>query len=332
MTSAVEMINAAHRPVTLALLIPAAIFALALLWPLWGSANSLRFLAELFVIIGLAQMWNLLSGYAGMVTVGQHMFVGLGAYVFYGLTVLWGLPSPLALVLTPFLGAAISLPVFGVVVRLRAAYFAIGTWVLAETIKLIVAQIPGFGFGLGASVPVSIVKTFGATTSLRLTVMYFIALAAAVGLTLGIVLLMRSRIGLALKALRDQESSAYVFGVNPLLLRPIIFASVGAGLALLGAIASLQKLRISPDGSFGMLDYTVNIIFIVVVGGIGSTIGPIIGAVVFVVLRETLSDFGTAYLIVLGVTAILMMLLEPRGLVGIWKRLVVRFPRLGTSF
>lgn len=298
----------------------AIVLAVAALWPMFGSLNSLRYMAELFVLIGLAQMWNLLSGYAGMATVGQHLFVGVGAYGFYGLSVLAGWPAPLALLCTPIVGAVAALPAFLLIVRLRTAYFAIGTWVLAETVKLLVAKIPGFGHGLGASLPVGVATAFGSSSSSRLTAIFYLTFAAASGLTLAIALVMRSRLGLALRALRDQESAAHVFGVNSRRIRPLVFATVGAALAVLGALTTLQKLRISPETSFSLLDYTVNIIFVVIIGGIGSTAGPVVGAVTFVVLRESLAGFGPFYLIILGVIAIAMMLFEPKGIVGLFDR------------
>ncbi|GLH76656.1 branched-chain amino acid ABC transporter permease [Bradyrhizobium sp. SSBR45G] len=298
-----------------------AALALVVMWPMVGSLNSLRYLAELFVLIGLAQMWNLLSGYAGMATVGQHLFVGVGAYSFYGLAVLAGWPAPLALLCTPVLGAMSALPAFAMIVRLRTAYFAIGTWVLAESVKIIAAKLPGFGHGLGASLPVPVATAFGSSSATRLTAIFYLTFITATGLTLGMAVLMRSRIGLALRALRDQESAAHVFGINSRRLRPMIFAGVGAALALLGALTTLQRLRISPDTSFSLLDYTVNIIFIVIIGGIGSTAGPVIGAVIFIVLRESLANLGPIYLIILGLVAIAMMLFEPKGVVGLIDRL-----------
>lgn len=325
MTSVPSVVPAAPVARVLGL---ALILVVAAFWPLVGSLNSLRYLAELFVLIGLAQMWNLLSGYAGMATVGQHLFVGVGAYAFYGLAVLGGWPAPLALVATPLVGALMALPSFALIVRLRTAYFAIGTWVLAETVKLVAAKLPGFGRGLGASLPVNVATAFGASSSSRLTVIFYLAFATAAGLTTLIVIMMRSRLGLALRALRDQESAAHVFGVNSRRIRPAFFAAVAAGLALLGALATLQKLRISPETSFSLLDYSVNIIFIVIIGGIGSISGPIIGAIVFVVLRESLANFGALYLIILGVIAIVMMLFEPKGVVG----LVSRFSGLSLPF
>ena len=125
-----------------------------------------------------------------------------------------------------------------------------------------------------------------------------------------------------IRALRDDETAAVAAGINPLLTRAVLFSLCGGMLAVIGALDTLQKLRISPAGSFSLQDWTVMIIFVVVIGGLGTVSGPIVGAIAFVVFRETLSDFGPLYLAAMGVLAIGVMLFEPRGLVVILARTV----------
>ena len=131
-----------------------------------------------------------------------------------------------------------------------------------------------------------------------------------------IILLLRSRHGLALAAIRDNETAARTSGVDVNKLKLSIYIGVAFGTALVGALIFLQKLRISPETAFSVNDWAAFIIFIVTIGGIGRVEGPIIGTIVFFLLREFLADLGTTYLIVLGIMAIGVMIFAPQGLWG----------------
>lgn len=131
-----------------------------------------------------------------------------------------------------------------------------------------------------------------------------------------IILLLRSRHGLALAAIRDNETAARTSGVDVNKLKLSIYIGVAFGTALVGALIFLQKLRISPETAFSVNDWAAVIIFIVTIGGIGRVEGPIIGTIVFFLLRECLADLGTTYLIVLGIMAIAVMIFAPQGLWG----------------
>ena len=132
----------------------------------------------------------------------------------------------------------------------------------------------------------------------------------------GIILLLRSRHGLALAAIRDNETAARTSGVDVNKRKLSIYIGVAFGTALVGALIFLQKLRISPETALSVNDWATFIIFIVTIGGIGPVEGPIIGTIVFFLLREFLADLGTTYLIVLGIMAIAVMIFAPQGLWG----------------
>jgi branched-chain amino acid transport system permease protein len=137
-----------------------------------------------------------------------------------------------------------------------------------------------------------------------------------------IVWLLRSRYGLALKAIRDNELAARSNGVDVTRIKVIVYIVTAFGTAMIGALIFLQKLRISPDAAFSVNDWTAFVIFMTVIGGIGRIEGPIVGAVVFFALRQTLADLGTLYLLLLGAVAIVVMLWAPKG---IWGLIVERF-------
>ena len=304
-------------PASRAFAVAGAVLVLALVCaPYWAGRAELRLIGELFLYLALASLWNLLAGYAGLVSVGQQAFVGFGGYMLVALTVLLGL-HPFAAVGASFvLGALVTLPVALIIFRLRGAYFAIGTWVVAEVFRLCFSQLSILGGGSGISLPVAVVKSVADSRMLREWVGYWMALGMMLFVLLAVWLLLRSRHGLALTAIRDNETAASSLGIDIWRTKLIVYVAVGALTSMMGSLIFLQKLRITPDAAFSVNDWTAFVIFIVVIGGIGTIEGPIIGTLVFFALRELLADLGSVYLIVLGVVAIVIMLRAPRGIWG----------------
>jgi branched-chain amino acid transport system permease protein len=290
--------------------------------PFWGGREDLQLLSEIFAYVALASLWNLLAGYAGLVSVGQQAYVGLGAYTLFALAILFGVSPLWSIPLAGLVAALVSIPVALLVFRLRGHYFAIGTWIVAEVFRLLAAQVAVLGGGSGTSLPAAMVIAIAPTRQLRDFTMYWIALALVAAVLALIVLLLRSRYGLALKAIRDSELAASCSGVDVTRTKIIVYIVTALATAMIGALIFLPKLRISPDAAFSVNDWTAFVIFITVIGGIGRIEGPIVGTLVFFALRQTLADLGTVYLLMLGVIAILIMLLAPKG---IWGFVVERF-------
>ena len=290
--------------------------------PLWGGRDDLQLLSEMFAYVALASLWNLLAGYAGLVSVGQQAYVGLGAYLLFAFAILGGVSPLWAIPLAGIIAGVVAIPVAGLVFRLRGHYFAIGTWIVAEVFRLTASQISVLGGGSGTSLPASMVIAIAPTRQLRDFVEYWIALALVIAILAAIVLLLRSRYGLALKAIRDSEIAARCSGIDVTRTKLLVYIVTACGTAMVGALIFLQKLRISPDAAFSVNDWTAFVIFITVIGGIGRIEGPIVGTIVFFLLRQTLADLGTLYLMMLGLVAILIMLAAPKG---IWGLVVARF-------
>jgi branched-chain amino acid transport system permease protein len=290
--------------------------------PAWGGRDDLRLLSEIYAYVALASLWNLLAGYAGLVSVGQQAYVGLGGYVLFASTILAGVHPLLAVPIAGVVAAVVALPVAGLMFRLRGHYFAIGTWVVAEVFRLIASQISVLGGGSGVSLPAGIVTAMASSRQMREFLMYWVALALVVVVLTAIVLLLRSRYGLALTAIRDNELAARSNGVDVTRTKLVVYVLTAFGTAMIGALIFLQKLRISPDTAFSVNDWTAFVIFITVIGGIGRVEGPIIGTIIFFLLRQTLADLGSLYLLMLGAVAIAVMLLAPKG---IWGFLADRF-------
>ena len=296
--------------------------------PYWADRGTMRLLIEAFYFLALAQLWNLLAGYSGLISVGQQAFVGLGGYMLFSLTMFAGVPVLIALPLAGVLTGILAFPTALVAFRLSGPYFAIGTWVIAEVFRLCFAQIGNLGGGSGISLPTDIVRNMADGRAARESLTYWIALAIMLAVVFGIWVIMRSRIGLGLGAIRDNEEAATSVGVRTNRLKLGVFVGVAAMTGMIGALIFLQKLRITPEAAFSVADWSVLVIFIVVIGGIGSLEGPILGCILFFVLREYFSDLGSWYMVILGIISVTIMLLEPRGLWGLLnrKRTLTLFP------
>ncbi len=285
--------------------------------PWWATPGDMRLLVDALALLALAQMWNLLAGYAGLVSIGQQAYIGLGAYGFYYFADKAGLHPFLSVFVAGFAAMIIAIPTAALVFRLRGGYFAIGTWVVAEVFALLIINWAYLGGGNGVTV------TSAAKVELeaRQNGTYWIAVVTGVGSVALVYLILRSRLGLALTAVRDSEPAAQSLGVSVLRAKVIVYLVAAFGCGTAGALIYLNLLRIQPDSAFS-INWTAYIIFIVVIGGIGTIEGPIVGTAVFFIMRELLSDYGTWYLVALGAVAVVVMLFAPGGL---WSLVQQRF-------
>jgi branched-chain amino acid transport system permease protein len=294
--------------------------------PAWADRAEMRLLVEVCYYLALAEAWNLLAGYAGLVSVGQQAYVGLGCYGFLILTAFLGLNPLVALPLTGLLVATAALPISLIAFRLSGAHFAIGTWVLAEVLRLVFTLIRPFGAGTGMSLPISVVREIAEGRAVRELIIYYTSVLLGVGTVFLVFLWLRSRQGLALTAIRDSEAAAGSIGINQQRTKIAVYLITALVAGLVGALVILEKLRITPAAGFSVTDWSADVIFIVVIGGIGSIEGPIIGTLIFFILRFLLADYGAWYLVTLGLLAIAVMVAAPQGIWGlISKSLNIQF-------
>ena len=304
-----------------------ALLLIAVLLPWFAGRALIQDLFFILTMLMLAQWWNLLAGYGGLVSVGQQAFVGIGGYALFALVILGGIDPIPAIFLAGFAGLLLAIPTAFFVFRLNGAYFAIGTWVIAEVVKLVVAQWKQLGGGTGTSLPraatkdmwfIDIIKTlFDVRTSFARDILsYWIALLLLVLTIGGIYWLLKRKHGLGLSALRDNEQAAKSFGIDAQKIKWAVFLVSAFGTALVGALIYLQIARISPDAAFSVVDWTAYIIFIVVIGGIGTIEGPIIGVLLFFLLQNFFADYGGLYLVLLGIVGIVVMIFAPKGIWG----------------
>lgn len=321
-TSRVTTRTAASR---IAAFTAVTLIAVGFALPVVADRGLIKDLFFILTMLTLAQYWNLLAGYGGLVSVGQQAFVGLGAYGLFGAAIVWGVDPVLALPLGGLFALFIAIPTAFFAFRLAGAYFAIGTWVVAEIVRLSIAQWKEVGGGTGTSLPrASLSDMLGTGTIQTLfhvrsaaaqdILAYWLALALAALTIGGIYFLLRSKSGLALAAVRDNPEAARSVGVDAQRMKWLVFLAASFGTGLTGALIYLQKGRISPDAAFSATDWTAYVIFIVVIGGIGTIEGPIVGILVFYVLQTLFADYGSTYLLALGLIGILVMLFAQRGL------------------
>ncbi len=281
------------------------------LFPYIVYSGTTTILVQAFIVLTLASMWNLLAGYAGLVSVGQQAFVGLGAY-FVLILAIHG-TSPFAALPIAAVGCGVAaLPLWWLVSRLRTGYFAIATWVLAATIMLVIERFSSIGGGTGMPLP-----GFAGLNPVLLTAdTYWASLAVTVLAMAGIYLLLRSRLGLVLTAIRDDEIAARSSGARVGLARLLVFVVAGAGCGAAGAVLAISQLQVQPSAVFN-IQWTAEMAFATIIGGLGTIEGPIIGTAVFMVLQQTLQSYNAWYLIVLGLVAIVVAIVARRGLWGL---------------
>jgi branched-chain amino acid transport system permease protein len=285
--------------------------ALAATLPFWGELSWMREFREVACWLVFAMTWNLLAGYGGMVSIGQHAYFGLGGYGMVILANEVGLNPFVAVPLAALAAGAAAWPLSRIAFRLQGGYFAIGTWVIAEVLRLSFANVTTLGGGSGTS----LTALQGIPRSTREALTFWLALAAVVATVLLTWRFLRSRQGLALLAIRDSEVAAAAQGVDVARTRLAVYLAAGFGAGLAGAIYFLGNLRISPDAAFSV-NWTAFCIFIVLIGGIGTIEGPIVGTLVFWLLGRYFSDYGSWYLVGLGLLAAVIVVRFPQGLWG----------------
>ncbi len=304
-------VTRSRRPRPITGVVMAAIVVVLAVAPALVGPGTTSTLVDVFVLLAMASMWNLLAGYAGLVSVGQQAFVGLGAYVVLVLAQ-WGIQPYLALPLAAVACAVAAIPISWLVFRLRGAYFAIGTWVVADAIQLAVSRVPSLGGGTGAILP-GVAKIDPST---RLAWTYWAALAVTVAAMAAAYLLLRGRLGLVLTAIRDHEVGARSIGANVGSAKRVVFLIAAAGTGLAGGVLLLSQLNVLASAAFSV-QWSAKMLFIVIIGGIGTIEGPVVGTIVYFVLQQALADYGAWYFIVLGIVAIVIALWAPRGLWGL---------------
>jgi branched-chain amino acid transport system permease protein len=299
-------------------LIPlAAVIVILAVLPIAGAPRSwLLYLLLFFIYLSMANMWNLLCGYSGLISLCQPAFIGLAGYTLVILA-WYGLPIYLGMIIGPIIAAAfallISIPVF----RLRGIYFAIGTLVVPEALKylfLLWRPIGGTIHGGGAG------YVLKGATGFSTAEVYWLALGIVIVSGLCIRIILRSSLGLGLASIRDNDRTAASTGINVFKLKVYSFVIGALITGIAGTIFYIYQSYIEPTSAFSVR-WTMILILATVIGGMSTEGGPILGTAIVVFLHFFLARYAGINLLIQGALLIIMMLLVPDGIVGLIRRL-----------
>jgi branched-chain amino acid transport system permease protein len=301
-----EAANSQMKGLAGGLLLVAALVASAIILP-----EDRRLPMEICLVLAMAQGWNLLCGYTGLLSFGHQAFIGVGAYALFLAVNTLGVTPPVGLAFSAAISALVAVVIALLLRGSRDAYFSIGIWVLADCLRLLIGQWEWAGSSQGVvlNAPDIDPTTFGDTV-------FWAALALVLATHFSIFGLLRTRFGLGLMAIRDNETAAASVGIAPDRSKMVAFVASAVICGLAGAIYFMSVLYVDPAGAFD-IDWQIRILFIVIVGGVGTLEGPLVGAVIYFALRELLQDQGGLFLIVQGAIAALTMLFAPQGLWGL---------------
>jgi branched-chain amino acid transport system permease protein len=288
----------------------ALVLLFALLGPGYLGDYNLTLAFALFNYITMAQAWNLVGGYGGQFSLGHSLFVGAGAYTVSVLLLHTGLSLYLIILLSGILASALASITALLLMRLREAYFSIGSLGLTMAALTWMINWTYTGQTEGLNLP--------PTATLDYTTLYYLSLALLVLTMTSVALLVRSSFGLRLMAIRDDAEAAAELGVNSFTVKLATFAISAFFIGLAGALIALNNISIEPYSMFSM-NWVTTMIIITVIGGISTSTGPLIGAVVFFTLQQTLQGYQNLSTLLTGFLLILIIRLMPEG---IWVTLL----------
>ena len=273
----------------------------------WGSARLVSIVTLVMVYMAMAQVWNLLSGFAGLTSLGHQAFFGIGGYALaltaqkFKISMWWSFLF--AIVVCVVFALIISVPIF----KMSGVYFTIGTWIVAEAICTLFLNWEFVNYGIGYTISAALkVPTWG---------LYLMSAILGIGMTALLVFLMRSKLGMSLRAIRDNTSAAEVRGIKIFNTKLIVFLISAAVMSLCGIVMYINQIYITPSGAFS-IDWTIAMVFICIIGGSGTIEGPIIGAFVYVILNQILYNFPGYSNLILGAIAVIVIILAPKGIMG----------------
>lgn len=275
-------------------------------------AGQERTVAAVFMFVALAQAWNIIGGFAGYACFGQVAFFGLGGYATAALMAhahwsFWA-ALPVSALIAGGYGALLGLPLL----RLKGHYFAVATLGVAEGTREVVTNLPRLTGG-GAGITIPTVGQDAPTAYLGNDGFYLLFLAIAVLAVVAVAALARSRFGYVLRAINQDEDAAAAMGINTTRAKVLALAASAALTGLVGSAYAFQQVTIFPARLFDV-EITVLIIIMVVLGGSGTVIGPVVGAVSLQFVSEFLRQHYTgAHTFILGIVIVVAVLLIPQG-------------------
>lgn len=290
------------------LIVAAAILLGSVPW--FGSDVLTQFGISVLLLAVLAQSWNIIGGFTGYPSFGNSVFYGLGSYGVAIAMVQWKLSFGIGLLFGVALAVAFALLLGLPVLRLRGPYFAIATLALGQVMTAIVSNLEVAGRNIGLVLPI-----------LRNDVLFYeLSLIVLAAVTATVAWLTRSRFGLGLVAIRENEESAAVMGINTTLYKVLAFTLSGAFTALAGGIHAYWITFLDPESAFD-ISLNVKMIIMTVFGGSGTVFGPLFGAFLLSGISEVLATAMTSVAsLFFGLVIVLVVVLIPRGLADLTRR------------
>ncbi len=298
------------------LILPVVLIAVLAIFPLLGVPRSwFLYLFLFFIYLAMANMWNLLAGYSGLMCLCPAAFIGLGGYTIAIFTWL-GLPYYLGIIGGAIVAAAFALLISVPVFRLRGIYFAIGTLVVPEALRIVFFLWKPVGGEMQGGGAGYMVKGIGGVSMAEV---YWLALAIGIISIFLMRIILRSRLGLGLAAIRDNDRTAASSGVDVFKLKLYSFIIAAFVIGMAGAIFYIYQGYIEPASAFNVR-WLMTIMLAAVIGGMSTEEGPIVGTIIVVFLHFLLSRYAGISLLIQGVILVGIMLLAPQGIMGFLRK------------
>lgn len=275
--------------------------------PFVVSTYAISILTLILIYMVMGQMWNLMGGYAGLLSLGMQAFIGIGGYALTIFSVQYGINVYLAILLGGIISAVFALVVSPALFKMSGVYFAIGSWVIAETLIIIFSNWSFVGYA----------KNWGISSVYEISKVqiYYTAVVLGVGSIILVYALLRSKTGLALMSMRDNVGAAETMGVRLYRTKITCYLISCFMTGIAGGVMYMVQGYIKPDAGFN-ISWTIAMTFMVIIGGIGTMEGPIIGAILYVLLTQYLYNFPGMSMIILGVIAVVVIMIAPKGIMG----------------
>lgn len=288
-------------------LVIAGFFAVGAVFPYLLSDYAMQIGFRLMLYVVLAEAWNLLAGYCGLVSLGSASFVGIGAYVLVGLLSTTALPVGPAVLLGGAAGAVLAFIVSPAVFRMRGLYFTVGTLAMGEALRLFMVNAPWFGGATGLFLRIDWPSSYD---------LYLYALALMLLTEVILSVAAHSRLSILMRAVRDHEDAAAQVGVRTFRVKLFTFMAASFLMSTAGALQAYKLSAVEPYGMFG-LQWSVDVLAMVIIGGMGLRYGPVLGAVLVVALGELLADYPELHVAITGIILIVLVRFAPKGLIGL---------------
>ncbi|MEM3550481.1 MAG: branched-chain amino acid ABC transporter permease [Candidatus Bathyarchaeia archaeon] len=285
----------------------ASLIAILVSLPHWVGGFFRDALILFLLYLAAAEVWGFMAKHAGIVSLGQQMFMGVGGYATAVLCMYFEIPIWISVIIAGALGSGLAALLSFPLLRLRGVYFSIGTFLASEVVKLFFNSWEFVGAGKGL--------IFRSAYGISTTLIYYPALALGILSVSLTYFLYHSKLGFGLRSIGADEGAAAGLGVNTFNCKALCFILASFISSLVGAINSIHHTYLQPTSAFS-ISWTVNFLFVAVIGGVGTIVGPAVGSAIFVALGYLLSQYLGLSLLLEGLVVLAILIALPQGIWG----------------